>query len=350
SFLPFIGTNHKLSGNVINDYSFNIFGGYSRGIRKFEVGGLFNLVREDVEGTQLAGLFNAVGGETSGFQLAGLANLNLDTVRGAQFAGLINLNWNSTEKFSGAGLINFTHQGSRGVHLAGLANITLGEQDGAHLAGLFNFSTKASGPAQVSGLFNFAGGSVKGVQASGLLNFAGNDVRGAQVAGLLNVASHKITGAQVSGLFNYATKVKGAQIGVINIADSIKGVPFGFFSFVLKGYHQIEVSADEIFYTNLAFRTGVRQFYNIFTVGAKPSSFKQDETFWSFGYGIGTAPRLTRWLSLNIDLTANQLLSGNKIDEVNMLNKVYVGAEFRPAKKIAFIVGVTLNGYVTDTT
>ncbi len=89
----------------------------------------------------------------------------------------------------------------------------------------------------------------------------------------------------------------------------------------MKGYHQIEVSADEIFYTNLAFRTGVRQFYNIFTFGAKPNTFEKDETFWSFGYGIGTAPRLTNWLSLNVDVTANQVLLGNKIDEINTFDR-----------------------------
>lgn len=350
SVVPFIGTNHTLSGNVINDYSFNIFGGYSRGVRKLELGGLFNIVREDVEGTQFAGLFNAVGGKTSGVQLAGLANLNLDTVKGAQFAGLINLNWNSTKKLSAAGLINFTHKDSRGVHLAGLGNMTLGKQEGPHIAGLFNFSTNDAGPAQVSGLLNFTAGGMKGAQASGLVNFAAKEVRGAQVAGLINVAPRKITGAQVSGLLNYATKVKGVQIGIINIADSIKGVPLGFFSFVLKGYHQIEISADEIFYTNLAFRTGIRQFYNIFTVGAKPNSFNEDETYWTFGYGVGTAPKLTRWLNLNVDLTANQIVKGNTLDALNMLNKVYLGVEIQAVKKIAFTVGVTLNGYITDTT
>lgn len=350
SLLPFIGTNHKLSGNVINDYSYNIFGGYSRGVRKLEIGGLFNLVWEDMEGTQVAGVFNAVGGKTSGLQMAGMANLNLDTVKGAQFAGLINLNWNSTEKFSGAGFINLTHGNSSGVHLAGLGNVTIGEQDGTHMAGFFNLSTKASRPAQVAGFMNFAGGDVRGVQLSGLMNFAGGDIRGAQVGGLVNLAPRSIKGVQVSGLLNYATRMKGAQIGFLNIADSIKGVPFGFMSIVMKGYHQIEISADEIFYTNLAFRTGVRQFYNIFTVGAKPDTFSEDETFWSFGYGIGTAPRLNRWLSLSVDVTANQIMSGKGIDDgVNMLNKVYVGAEFRPSKKIAFTVGITMNGYVTDT-
>jgi len=36
SIWPFIGTNNTLSGNVINDYSFNVFGGYALGVKKLE--------------------------------------------------------------------------------------------------------------------------------------------------------------------------------------------------------------------------------------------------------------------------------------------------------------------------
>ncbi|MDH4090936.1 MAG: hypothetical protein OEV74_01460 [Cyclobacteriaceae bacterium] len=334
SIFPFVGTNRSLSGNVINDYSFNIFGGYSRGVRKLELGGLFNIVREDVKGVQFAGLANAVGGKTTGVQLAGLANLNKDTVAGAQVAGLFNVNWASTQNFSLAGLSNFTHEDSRGVQLAGLSNITLGKQKGPHIAGLFNFSTKDAGPVQLAGLLNFAAGRMRGAQVSGLVNFTGNEIRG----------------AQVSGLLNYARKVKGIQLGLFNITDSIKGLPLGFFSFVSKGYHKIEISADEIFYLNLAFRTGVRHFYNIFALGAKPNSFGKESTYWTFGYGVGTSPRITRWLNLNADLTANQIMQGNRIDAINILNKLFLGLEFEPMKKIAFTVGVTLNGYITDTT
>ena len=59
-----------------------------------------------------------------------------------------------------------------------------------------------------------------------------------------------------------------------------------------RGRHErrdIEVSADEIFYTNLAFRTGSRKFYNILAAGMKPEkAFGTNETVWSFGYGLGT--------------------------------------------------------------
>jgi hypothetical protein len=123
----------------------------------------------------------------------------------------------------------------------------------------------------------------------------------------------------------------------------------GFFSFVLKGYHKIEISADEVFYTNLAFRTGTSHFYNIFTAGVKPDTFEDDETHWTFGYGIGTAPRLTRWLSFNIDLTANQIVKGDNFEAINLLNKAFLGLEFEPVKKVALAIGITLNGYVTDT-
>jgi hypothetical protein len=334
SVVPFIGTNHKLSGNVINDYSLNLYGGYSMGTEKLEFGGIFNIVRGDVNGAQFAGLFNMVGGKVKLMQMAGLFNIARDSVNGAQLAGLINMNWNSSQKFSMAGLLNLTHKDSRGVHLAGLGNGTIGKQEGPHIAGLFNFSTKDSRPAQVAGLLNFTAGNMTGAQVSGLLNFS----------------AKQVTGAQVSGLLNYATRVKGTQIGVINVTDSIHGVPVGVLSFVRKGYHKIEISADEIFYTNIAFRTGVRQFYNILTVGAKPDSFDKDQTYWTFGYGIGTAPRLSRKLSLNVDLTSNQVVFDEKIEAINMINKLYVGMEVQALKYVGVTFGVTFNTYVTDTT
>ena len=335
SVFPFVGTNHKLSGNVINDYSLNLFGGYSLGLRKLEFAGYFNLVRSDVTGAQFAGIFNAVGGKMKFIQFAGIFNMNRDSVNGYQFAGMVNLNGNSTSKFSGAGLLNVTLRDSRATQVAGLGNVTIGRQEGPHVAGLFNFSNKDSRIAQVAGLTNVTIG----------------DFHGAQVSGLLNFTLRELEGAQVSGLLNYATRIRGAQVGIINATDSIHGVPIGLLSFVLKGYHKIEVSADEIFYTNVAFRTGVRQFYNILTAGAKPNTFDDDETYWTFGYGIGTAPRLSRTLSLNVDLTANQVVyGGQSIEAINMINKLYLGLDFQFVKNLGVTFGVTLNGYITDTT
>jgi hypothetical protein len=348
SLVPFVGTNHKLSGNVINDYSFNIFGGYSLGVEKLEIGGLFNLVRGDMDGVQFAGTFNAVGGKMKGVQFAGIFNANRDTTRGAQFAGVFNVNWSRAEKFSAAGTLNINRQGAEGVQLAGVGNMTVGEQMGPQLAGVFNISTGNTGPLQLAGVYNLAAGNMKGFQGAGVFNLTAKNVKGTQLAPIFNLAGENIRGAQISGLFNFARHVHGTQIGLVNIADSVKGVPIGLLSLVWKGYHKIEISADEIFYTNVAFRTGVGQFYNIITAGAKPSTFKDQQTFWSFGYGIGTAPRLSRKLFLNVDVTANQVVQANSIEALNLLNKVYIGFDFQAFRKLSLTFGGTLNAYVTE--
>jgi hypothetical protein len=72
SLLPFIGTHGRLSGNVINDYSINFLGGYSRGTRQLELGFFFNLDRGDVRWLQIAGFGNMVGGNFYGIQDSGI--------------------------------------------------------------------------------------------------------------------------------------------------------------------------------------------------------------------------------------------------------------------------------------
>ena len=286
SLVPFVGTNRKLSGNVINDYSFNVLGGYSLGTRMLEIGGLFNIDRGSAHYAQVAGLFNLNGGSSTGYQ--------------------------------GAGLFNSNRQEGHAV--------------------------------QTAGIFNFNGSEGSGVQVAGLINIQPHTYKGTQVAGLINIAGEKINGVQVAGLMNIGNQVQGSQIGFLNIADSISGIPLGFLSIIANGYHKIEFAVDEIFYTNVALRTGIPQFYNILTIGAKPHTFGDDETYWTFGYGVGTAPKIMKWLYLNIDLTANQIVVGKTMDAVNLLNKLYLGLEIQPARKFAVTLGATLNGYVTDVT
>lgn len=296
SFVPFVGTNGTNSGNVINDVSFNFLGGYSAGTRAFEMAGLFNINRGDMTGVQLAGLFNQVGGKVDGVQLAGLFNSNLQTVRGVQ--------------------------------LAGLTNFTTGTVDGVQLAGLANFSPK----------------SVKGVQLSGLANFSGKGLEGSQIAGLANFTAHDVRGSQV-GSFNYARKVDGFQLGIINYADSMSGVPVGLISFVRSGYQTVEISANEVLPMNLALRTGKREFYNILFAGIRPELNEQPT--WAFGYGVGTSPKLGRYVFLNIEASSEQLSKG-RVEALNLVNRLYVGADVQLSKKLAVFAGPTLNLRVFD--
>ncbi len=286
SVIPAVSTNGKQSDKTVNDFSFNLFGGYSAGTKKFELGGLFNIDLGDVSYVQLAGLLNFNEGRMRGFQAAGLFNTN--------------------------------RKGIKGCQIAGITNVNSGRSDGAQLAGIVNIQTK--------------------------------QFRGAQVAGVMNFSKGKMKGVQVAPLVNYASNLKGVQIGFINVADTLRGVPIGFISYVKRGYHKLEISADEIFYTNVAFRTGTYKFYNICALGVKPQSDPNDEdrsTEWTFGYGFGMAPYIFDWLNLNIELTCNQLSKGEFTPSINLLNTAYVRLEFQPFDRIGIAFGITLNGHLT---
>ena len=283
SLVPFVGTNRKISGSVVNDFSLNLLGGFSGGTNKLEFGGLFNLNSGQVQYVQIAGLYNQVSGSVKGVQLAGLSNITLDEVKAAQVAGLV------------------------------------------------NFST----------------GEVRGLQLAGLINVGTNGIRGAQFAGLSNYSHRDVSGAQVSGLLNVGRTVKGVQIGLLNYADSVRGLPIGLISFVRKGYHQVELGADEVLPVNLSLRTGTRGFYNMIFAGIRPEI--ADSTTWAFGYGLGVAPRLGRKVSLNFEVSSSQLNLGN-VAALNLINKAYLGLEYQFVKGFGIFLGPSVNWRVYDNT
>lgn len=332
SILPFVGTNGWNSGRTINDYSINFFGGYSRGTRQIELGFFVNADRNDVSWLQIAGIGNLVGRNVYGIQGAGVFNITGGEVKAAQLSGITNINFGE----------------ARGVQAAGIVNLNLKSADGVLAAGVANIVLKSSKGVQVAGLTNIQLDGYHGTQVAGVVNVNKLYIKGSQLAGIANVATDYVGGSQISGLFNYARNVKGFQFGLVNVADSLSGVPIGLISVVKKGYHKLEISADEIFYTNLAFRTGVRKFYNILHVGFKPSSLLLAETVWSFGYGVGTARKVTPWLDLNLDLSADHVNKDGFTNSLSLRNKAYVGFDARLARQFSIAIGVTLNGYVTS--
>ncbi|WP_026969509.1 carboxypeptidase regulatory-like domain-containing protein [Algoriphagus terrigena] len=281
SFIPFIGTNRKISGSVINDYSLNVLGGFSGGTEKAELGGLFNINKGDAGVVQIAGLFNQVGGQVRGLQLAGLVNSAMDSVKAAQIAGLT----------------------------------------------------------------NFTTGNVRGFQLAGLLNLGTQSVQGTQIAGIANYTHRNVTGAQISGILNIAKNVAGSQVGLFNYSDSTTGAPVGLISFVRKGYHKVEVGADEVFPLNIALRTGTRSFYNILFAGMRPE--QADSVTWAFGYGLGTSSKLGKKTFLNIEVSSEQMIKGN-IAALNLINTAYLGFDYQVVKGFGLYAGPSLNWRVYD--
>lgn len=293
SLTPGLGTHGKLSGQVVNNFSLNVFGGYNGGVNGLEAGGLFNIDKKNVQYAQFAGLFNIVGGDVRGLQAGGINNTVLGNVTGFQVAGVNNL-----------------------------------------VKGRFN-------GFQVSGVYNHVNDTMHGVQLAGVANFSGKHVGGSQIAGVFNFSMKEITGVQISGVINYAKHVKGVQIGLINISDTSEGLGIGLINIVLKGYHKLSFSTNELVNANVAFKTGSGKLYNILQAGM---NFNRDEEVFTFGYGLGTELRLGKTFSLNPEFTAQHLYLGSW-DYANILSKAHLNLNIRLGKYVSIFGGPAFNVY-----
>jgi hypothetical protein len=222
-----------------------------------------------------------------------------------------------------------------------LVNFNLGKMKGFQMGGLANYVSDTVTGLQLGGLCNVMTSKLRGAQVAGLVNIVTNNLDGWQVAGLVNVAVNRNRGVQIAGLLNYAGTVSGLQLGVFNVAKRVdSGVPIGVFSYVHRGYHLVEISGNEVFYGNIAFKTGVRSFYNIISAGIG-SDYKLNIT-----YGIGTIFTLKKKLSMNIDGLAGFVYHPTGVTYRGLLCKFAPAIEYRFAKHFAMFAGPVYNCYV----
>ena len=382
SFLPYLGTNRKISGSVYNVFSFNLLAGYSGGVKGFELGGLFNIDRNEVQGIQVAGFGNIVGGTTRWLQLGGFFNTNMGSMTGVQIAGFSNVVLNDLSGLQLAGFQNTLHGEMKGVQLSGFNNVTTQNVDGIQLTGFANIAMKDVKTAQISGAFNLSenvGGmqitglanvakgdiglaqlagflnyarSINGMQASGGLNITKNKNTGVQLGGLLNyaksgegvqiagfsnISAQNFSGFQIAGFFNYAKKMNGTQIAVINVCDTIEnGMPIGIFSFVKKGYHKVEMAADEVS-GHITYKTGIRKFYNIFRVG-----YGTKDVIYG-GLGFGKLFYVSERLDISLDIHSTILFGEKRMNYLGILYKLVSTLDVKLGNRFTLYAGPTLN-------
>jgi len=324
SVIPYIGTNWKVTGSVTNRFSLNLLAGYTGGLKGIEIGGLLNITRNQIRGVQIGGLGNIVGGEGKGWQIGGLFNFDLGKFDGVQIGGLF----------------NYAPDTIIGVQIGGLTNVLTGQIKGVQVAGLANIVTHNSDGYQIAGLMNLTLMDVKKAQIAGLFNF-GRNMDGLQIAGLVNIARRHNSGVQIAGLLNYATIVHGLQLGLINVSNTIeRGIPIGLFSYVQEGYHLFELSGNELFYGNVAFKSGTKTFYNFVQFGMG-SDYKMHGS-----YGIGTIFTLKKKLSMNIDASAGFVYHPTDIVYHGFLLKFYPALEYRFARHFAIFAGPAYNFFL----
>lgn len=313
SLLPSVGTNQQMNAVMENKVSINIIAGYSRAVEGVELGGLLNIVREDVSGGQLAGFGNLVGGNVIGLQAAGFFNNTKGKLNGAQFAGFSNLAIDSVK--------------------------------GGQFAGFMNISNKYIDGGQFGGYLNIAGESMNGFQASGFVNVVKDTMTGVQIAGFGNYAT-QVNGYQISGFINIAKKVKGVQLGIVNVADSVQGATIGIFNFVRHGYHPLEVSVTDYGTTSLRWKTGTRGFYNILEAGINYT----DQSYWHYNYGFGHSLRLKEDKTyLDFELTSGVINPSNGFNKkFNLINKLEILFSYRIIGPVYIFAGPTVNGYLYE--
>jgi len=344
SVLPFIGTNTRESDDVSNHVSMNLLWGLNGGVDGMEVGLGLNMIKNDMNGFQAAGLGNKVNHDMTGTQFGGIFNYAGGLTRGFQAAGVVNFA-NNAEAAQAAGVANMVRGDVTGLQASGVFNLVGGNARGLQAASLFN-KTGGDSRMQAAGAFNRSRGSSR-FQAAGAFNLSRGNTD-LQISGIFNSANDVKIG-QFGGLFNRARgEMKGLQIGLINISDTVSGVPIGLINIVKRGYNKFEIYGSETFHGNFQLKLGANAFYNIFHVGAKVPP--GDGSYqWGLGYGIGTVTTLSKKSTLNWELMAIHVSE----DEpwTNTLNGI---GQFRwlwnhqLGKSIGFFIGPTANVMISQ--
>jgi hypothetical protein len=317
SLTPGLGSHGRMGAQVVNKFSLNVLGGYTAGVKGFEMGTLFNIVKQDMGYVQIAGLFNIVGGNVSGVQIGGLYNSVLDSISGIQIAGLSNIVAKDMKGIQVAGLYNHSYH-SKGIQIAGLGSVNVKSCKGVAIGGLFNSTQKMDG-VQLAGFANVNVKTTQGVQLASIANFGGNEVRGLQIAALANIAK----------------KLKGVQIGFINVADTSEGYSIGFLNIIRKGYHKVSISTSELQHLTLAYKSGNQRLYSILVMGFQLDSRQQS---YSIGYGLGSDRALGKKFFLNPELTHQYFYTGND-EQQNLLSRLQINIKYRVGKSFEIYAG-----------
>jgi hypothetical protein len=311
--------------------------------------GFYNQLSGDIHYPVL-GLVNVIDGtQQKGMQL-GLTNYNTQYFTGFQL-GLTNIVGKSA-KGAQLGFVSLCKDSFAGVQISYI-NINGKHQEGVQVAFL-NLSQSNASSIQI-GTVNVTTTNTEGVQI-GYVNLTGKELEGAQV-GFVNVTGQKLVGSQVGfinaigqtttgtqiGFVNASKAINGMQLGFVNIADSFaSGVPIGFLSIVKKGgYYALELSSNELYYYNAAFKIGVKPLHTSFGLSYNPNY----QNAFAFTVGLGSIINLKHSFFINPEL--NNIGTIEKRPQFFTQLSTSFGRNFGP---VAFKLGPTFTWNYVDKT
>jgi hypothetical protein len=210
--------------------------------------------------------------------------------------------------------------------------------DGLEIGGLFNINKRDTRYLQFAGVFNLVGGTVTGLQLAGVSNQTLDTVKGAQIAGFINTAEGQVSGLQLATLNNRTHKLKGVQIGLVNIADTSKGLSLGLLNIIDNGFYRVSMSASSIMPINFSFASGTRDFYTIVHAGADPFAHVPQL---SMGIGIGHDFIFSKNVFASASL--NYHVSGESISFKDKLKQGKILLNARLSEKVSVHAGPVYN-------
>jgi len=181
----------------------------------------------------------------------------------------------------------------------------------------------------------------EGLQLSWIAN-ASRGGPGYQVSTLLNLSRGELRGAQI-GLVNVAGRVTGVQIGLVNVARSVDGVPVGLVNIVEDGIRSVELWGSDSALVNAGLRLGSRTFYTMLAAGIDPLG---KETRLLAGLAGGIHLEIGRGFYVDVDqLTyAVRPVGGGGFDVCgSILTKTRLVAGIRVTRRLGLYTGVTAN-------
>jgi hypothetical protein len=139
--------------------------------------------------------------------------------------------------------------------------------------------------------------------------------------------------------------VRGLQLGVINIAESVEGASIGIFNFVGDGYHRVALWSSDLLPTNIGFKLGSKHVYSLFGFGVGRGDGEKPLYGSTFGLGVHAEP-LDR-LFVDVDAVGMHFgTSGDWSFNHQAMASLRVNFGYQLFKHLAITAGPAFNVYV----
>ncbi len=322
-----------------------VFGtAYDQKVYGVQASGLANIAGEDAVAVQVAGLANVVGEQMTGIQASGLANIAGSRVAGVQVAGLANVVGEEGGGVQAAGLANIAGEQFAGIQASGFANIAGEEFRGIQSSGFANIAGEDAEGGQFTGFANIVGEDMLGVQAAGLANITGADLLGLQ-ASLFNVVGETMRGAQV-GLVNVAAESAGLQIGLVNAAGEQHGIPIGLYSRTGGVPVLLDAWSDETAALHIGVRSGSAVVSNYAGISTRP--FADEALRWGVFAGLGVEQPINRRTAWGIDAFAHGLFAEDLGGSASLLVRLRAIVTHELGGRTALFGGPSLSLFLSE--